>query len=437
MPTNTYVALATQTLGSAAASVTFSSISSTYTDLILVVEGTASTGAELFLEYNSDATTIYSYTVIYGTGSSALSTRETLKTGARAGYFDTNRGMFIAQIQNYSNATTYKSALSRNNVAATTVEAYISLWRSTSAINSVKIKTNTGTFSTGSTFSLYGIKAVGGDTTPKATGGVVTSDATYYYHTFAGSNTFTALQSLSADILCIAGGGGGGWQQGGGGGAGGLLDFTSQSLTATPYNVIVGGGGAGSTSSVRGTVGQDSQFGSLTLVKGGGGAGAFSSSGDTAVTYGGTGGSGGGGGTPPTGTGNGGSATSGQGNSGGNGNSDNATYRNGGGGGGAGGAGATPTSAATVGTGGAGSSAYSSWASVTSTGVSGAYAGGGGGGGNTAGTATAGGGRGGDASAGANGTASTGGGGGGGGYSSTVNAYNGGSGIVIVRYLKA
>ena len=110
---------------------------------------------------------------------------------------------------------------------------------------------------------------------PKATGGTITSDASYWYHTFTGNGTFTPLQSLTADILVIAGGGGGGINQygntiGGGGGAGGLLYFSSQSLTATGYTCTIGGGGSANTTGAAGTNGSDSQFGALTLVKGGG-----------------------------------------------------------------------------------------------------------------------------------------------------------------------
>ena len=440
MATNTYVALATQTLSSSATSVTFSSISNGYTDLILVANTIVPTGntfPECSLRFNSDTGSNYSSTYLLGLSSSAISGRASNITYADCGYLSANSGnpnTRIINIMNYSNTTTNKTVLVRgSSVNGNQVISYANLWRNTAAITSIDVFTQSGTYAAGSTFSLYGIAAEGA---AYATGGMVTSDSQYYYHTFTSTGAFVPKQSLTCDVLAIAGGGGGGYQQAGGGGAGGLLAFTSQSVTATSYTVTVGAGGAGGTSfPTRGTNGLDSQFGALTLVKGGGGGGVGST---TAPNNAGRdGGSGGGGGNPDVGTGAAGSPTSGQGFAGGTGSSDNATYRNSGGGGGAGGAGVSATSAVTVGTGGAGTSAYSDWASATSTGVSGNYAGGGAGGGNTAGTATAGGGRGGDASAGANGTANTGGGGGGGGYSGNINGYNGGSGIVIVRYLKA
>jgi hypothetical protein len=68
----------------------------------------------------------------------------------------------IMDIENYSNSTTYKTTLSRiNNAGGTTgvgAEANVGLWRSTAAITSITIGGQTGNLSTGSTFTLYGIK---------------------------------------------------------------------------------------------------------------------------------------------------------------------------------------------------------------------------------------------------------------------------------------
>jgi hypothetical protein len=94
------------------------------------------------------------------------------------------------------------------------------LWNNTAAITSLTIAVTGASQTIGSTFYLYGISNVTSGS--KATGGVVSSDGTYWYHTFPFSGTFTPTQSLTADYLVIAGGGGGGVHHGGGGGAGGL-----------------------------------------------------------------------------------------------------------------------------------------------------------------------------------------------------------------------
>ena len=66
----------------------------------------------------------------------------------------------MVSINNYSNATTYKTVLWRDN-SNTYVAAQAGLWRSTSAITSITLSTNSSAtnFASGSTFSLYGILA--------------------------------------------------------------------------------------------------------------------------------------------------------------------------------------------------------------------------------------------------------------------------------------
>jgi hypothetical protein len=446
---NTYVALATQTLGTAASSVTFSSIPSGYTDLVLVSNvtgiGNISAGA-ISIRFNSDTATNYSATYLIGDGSSATSGRSSNDTRMIVASPTLNLGnnpfVNIIQIQNYSNTTTFKTVLSRSNIAATQVAAIVGLYRSTSAITSITYESyNSQTMSIGSTFSLYGI-ANADQGSAKATGGIITEDSQYWYHTFGASGAFIPKQSLTCDVLVVAGGGGagGGTRDGGGGGAGGLIAHTSQSLTATSYNVTVGGGGGGGTDN-RGTAnGSDSQFASLTAATGGGRGGGYSGSSQLPTS----GGSGGGGQHSQSG------AAGTQGNSGGAGNSSFSFGFFGGGGGGYSAAGAAATNSI-GGAGGNGSSAYSSWGIAAGIGenVSGTvyFAGGGGGGQQADGTPAAaaggfgGGGRGnaGTVFTGVAGTANTGGGGGGGGWANASGpgvGGNGASGVVIVRYSK-
>jgi hypothetical protein len=67
----------------------------------------------------------------------------------------------VTNIQNYSNATTYKTVLSRGGGANTgnLVIAYVGTWRSTAAITTIDLINDSGNFAAGSTFSLYGITA--------------------------------------------------------------------------------------------------------------------------------------------------------------------------------------------------------------------------------------------------------------------------------------
>ena len=158
---NTYVALATQTLGSATASVTFSSISGAYTDLVVIFAGTGG-GVDIQYQFNADTGNNYSVTRLSGNGTTAVSNRNTSYASIEADYFayaNATQTINICNIMNYSNSTTYKTALFRSNNASLGVDAGVGLWRNTAAITQVLIKTNASTFSTGTVFSLYGIAA--------------------------------------------------------------------------------------------------------------------------------------------------------------------------------------------------------------------------------------------------------------------------------------
>jgi hypothetical protein len=162
----TYTPLATTTLSSAAASVTFSSISGSYTDLVLIFNGGITTADyAIRVRFNGDSGSNYSRTAVAGVSNQALSDRASNATGLNVfmGYagipantLDTSG---IANIQNYSNSTTYKTVISRSGNAARSVEAQVGLWRSTSAITSIVIDTGSGNLYAGSTFTLYGILA--------------------------------------------------------------------------------------------------------------------------------------------------------------------------------------------------------------------------------------------------------------------------------------
>ena len=362
MATNTYVALATQTLSTTATSVTFSSIPQGYTDLMFITNtftsGTATfRGLTLQIGNGTVDTGInYSDTYLSGNGTAASSSGR-----SSAGYMEgpqdsstTVPSTGIFNFMNYANTTTFKTTITRESRSNANVAARVNLWRSTSAINIITIYSpDLGSvltpFAAGSTFSLYGIASA--EVGAKATGGTVTSDANYYYHTFLG----------------------------GGGGAGGYRNITGSSLSATGYAVTVGGGGAGgaadtSGSGNAGTKGSDSIFNSETSTGGGKGTNNYSAA--TANTGGSGGAAGLLDGTNSTGAGNTPSTSPSQGNNSGTTSSAN---RAAGGGGGAGAVGGNGSSSA-AGAGGAGSNSLSTWATVTNTGVSGFYAGGGGGG---------------------------------------------------------
>ena len=164
---STYTPLATQTLASAAASVTFSSISGAYTDLILIVVPKATTGDYIRCRVGNgsvDTGSNYSDTYICGNGSAAFSARYSnitnfniqIESLVSTTEFTSNN---IIHFQNYANTTTYKTVLFRSNKAYSALEQGVGLWRSTSAINTISVLMAAQTFAIGSTFTLYGIAA--------------------------------------------------------------------------------------------------------------------------------------------------------------------------------------------------------------------------------------------------------------------------------------
>ncbi|MDO8459803.1 MAG: hypothetical protein Q7S74_01715 [Nanoarchaeota archaeon] len=253
-----------------------------------------------------------------------------------------------------------------------------------------------------------------------AAGGAITYSGGYTIHTFTSNGTFNVSKNMNVEVLVVAGGGGGG---GGGGGAGGLIYNTSYTINSGNTNVVVGSGGARSTNmgnpGLSGSNGGNSTFGILIAVGGGGGAGIN-------VENGLNGGSGGGAGANCNGQTSGGLGVSGQGHNGGNNVGCTPDYA-GGGGGGAGTAGQNYITSNQAGNGGNGT-AYSISGNTVY------YAGGGGGAAYSSGYGQGGLGGGGDANNVANNGSVNSGGGGGGTKNGGISG-NGGSGIVIVRYL--
>lgn len=439
--------IAKQTVGAGgAASVTFDNIPNTYTDLKLVMSARATrTGSDIStsagVTFNRDSGSYYSDKMIEG---GYGSTRSASDSSTRFERFDmptddttsntfSNNEMYIPNYTSTNPKSVSYESIVENNSTANYMYLAGGLY---SPPTNIAITTITltalysSTFQEFSTFYLYGISnstTTQATTVPYASGGdVITTDGTYWYHTFLYSGTFTPLKNLTCDYLVVAGGGAGGTGAAGGG-AGGFrtsIGGTPLSLTAQAYTATVGAGGSRGSSqsnppSGNATSGTNSIFSTITST-GGGFGGSYSG------IAGGNGGSGGGGNDSGFGTG-----ISGQGNNGGTGG-----FVQGGGGGGAGAVGGNSGG----GNGGNGGNGLAS--SITGSSVT--YAGGGGGGswanqGSAGSGGTGGGGAGTNNNATAtSGTTNTGSGGGSGGFTQSNPNFglggNGGSGIVIIRY---
>lgn len=161
----TYEPITTQTLGSNQATITLSSIPSTYTDLILVFWGWGATGGgSVTVRGNGDASTLYNTTYLYSDGSTI--------TPGQTG--DTASGLFMGRIQlnstdmgggyihiaDYANTTTFKTMIGTNFASAPINWLACGTYRSTNALTSLTLQVESGSsFNTGFTVTLYGIKA--------------------------------------------------------------------------------------------------------------------------------------------------------------------------------------------------------------------------------------------------------------------------------------
>lgn len=161
MPTTTYTPIASQTLGSDSSGVTFSSIAGTYRDLILVIDAGCTATAELQCRLNNDSSSNYFWISAGTNGSLVLSQNSGGATNAmrfteRGTYSSGFRANHTIQFLDYAQSK-HKTVLVRNSAAATGVSMLTNRWASTDAITTIYLYPNSGNFTSGSTFTLYGI----------------------------------------------------------------------------------------------------------------------------------------------------------------------------------------------------------------------------------------------------------------------------------------
>jgi hypothetical protein len=160
---STYTPIATTTLGSSASSYTFTSIPTTYTDLILIINGGTTTSNQFRLNLGNgsiDTGSNYNQSQIYGYSSTVGAGGETNATNPYLCAASTTNSTHILEFLNYSNTTTYKNWLQKGgDLGSGQYDTSAGCWRSTSAINTIQINTNAGSISSGTTFTLYGISA--------------------------------------------------------------------------------------------------------------------------------------------------------------------------------------------------------------------------------------------------------------------------------------
>jgi hypothetical protein len=167
----TYTLIASNTLSSSAASVTFSAIPATYTDLVLRMSlrsTEASNTTPIEITFNSDTATNYSVTRINGDGSAASSSRRTsynfidgFQVPAANGTSNTfsSTELYIPNYTASQNKPMSLMQVDERNTTAAEMNAIAGLWRNTAAITSITLDFfGATTYASGSSFFLYGIK---------------------------------------------------------------------------------------------------------------------------------------------------------------------------------------------------------------------------------------------------------------------------------------
>lgn len=160
----TYDVIASTTLSSPTSTITFSSIPNTYTDLRLILTGTASAGGTApRFRLNNDSSALYNSTIFAGSGSSNSAAREVSVTQvslAQATNWDaTTPQLRIVDIMSYASAN-FKTlfTIECSDLNGSGSLCYCSyLYRSTTAISSINLFLNANNYAAGTTATLYGI----------------------------------------------------------------------------------------------------------------------------------------------------------------------------------------------------------------------------------------------------------------------------------------
>lgn len=167
---NTYTLIASNTLSASAASVTFSAIPATFTDLVLRLStrgDIADTNINIFTTFNGDTASKYSGLRMQGNGSSTTGSLSSSQTKLNEGPWSQGTN-FTADVfaSDEFYIPSYTAAQNKpmggffateNNATSAILGAYAGLWRNTAAITSMTLAPYSGNFVSGSSFFLYGI----------------------------------------------------------------------------------------------------------------------------------------------------------------------------------------------------------------------------------------------------------------------------------------
>ena len=161
-----YDSIATATGTGSSATISFTSIPSTYKSLQIraITNQTSGTDFQYYIGYNGDTGTNYAYHILYGNGSTVSAGGSSASAPtliARANKATNNVCPAIIDIIDYASTTKKKVARSFNgwdNNGTGEICLVSNLWNSTAAITSIDLTMATSNWTTTTTFALYGIK---------------------------------------------------------------------------------------------------------------------------------------------------------------------------------------------------------------------------------------------------------------------------------------
>jgi hypothetical protein len=161
----TYEPITTTTISSNTATITLSSIPATYTDLIMITTAKSDQESDIYVRFNGDTATNYSY--IYGSGNHNGNTAHAgVSINGDWGHLadayglpgTDNRHTHIFNVFNYANTNVAKSVLTTSFRKGDGVDYISTCWRNTAAVNSITLRFVSGAvFQAGTIVSLYGI----------------------------------------------------------------------------------------------------------------------------------------------------------------------------------------------------------------------------------------------------------------------------------------
>lgn len=156
----TYEPIQTLVANGSQSTITFSSIPQTYTDLVLVASGNASTGTGVIMRFNNSSATAYHYYGMYGTSSEYVANAEFNLSGMNITNMYPTAAEVRGSIVNIFNYTSNqsKSILINRNEPTSFVQKNVCLWTNGSAITRIDLVAGSN-YDSGTRFTIYGIKA--------------------------------------------------------------------------------------------------------------------------------------------------------------------------------------------------------------------------------------------------------------------------------------